>query len=90
MKWDIVEVTPAGSRVLAVRFSDGLAGTIRLDPAFCTGVFQTLLDDQVLETAMVVHGAVTWPNGLDLAPDTMYREISSSPTRHYEVGSRNS
>ena len=88
MKWDVVEVMPVGSRVLAVKFSDGLAGTIRLDPAFCTGVFETLLDDQLLEKAMVSHGVVAWPNGLDLAPDTMYREIASSPARHYEVGNR--
>jgi len=86
MNWDVIDVKPAGPRVLAVKFSDGLAGTIRVDPAFCTGVFETLLDDELLKEAKVQHGVLVWPNGLDLAPDTMYREISSSPARHYEVG----
>jgi hypothetical protein len=88
MQWDVVEIEPAGNRTLKVRFADGLTGTIHLATSYCTGVFGPLLDDKVLEQAGVQHGAVTWPNGLDLAPDTMYREIQSSPARHYEVGQR--
>jgi len=88
MNWDVVEVSPAGNRTLAVKFADGLTGTIRLDPSYCTGVFSALLDDKLLEQATVQYGAVTWPNGLDLAPDTMYKEIRQSPVRHYEVGLR--
>lgn len=87
MKWDVVEVKPVAARVFKVWFADGLAGTIRIPVSFCTGVFRALLNDDVLMQAQVVHGAVTWPNGLDLAPDTMYREILANPERHYEVGS---
>ncbi|GAB1392046.1 DUF2442 domain-containing protein [Rhodocyclaceae bacterium] len=88
MYWDVIEVKATGNRILAVKFADGLAGTVRLDPSFCTGVFGPLLADALLEQATVKYGAVTWPNGLDLAPDIMYKEISQNPTRHYEVGSR--
>ncbi len=88
MHWDIVEVKPTGNRTLAVKFEDGVAGTIRLDPSFCTGVFSALLDDKLLEQAAVQYGALTWPNGLDLAPDTMYKEIRQNPARHYDVGTR--
>lgn len=86
MHWDVVEVKPAGNRTLAVKFADGLKGTIRLGPTYCTGVFSPLLDDGLLEQASVQYGAVTWPNGLDLAPDTMYEEIRQNPSHHYEVG----
>jgi hypothetical protein len=86
MHWDVIEVNPAGNRTLAVKFSDGLTGTFRLDPSYCTGVFSSLLDDKLLEQATVQYGAVAWSNGLDLAPDTMYEEIRRSPARHYEVG----
>jgi hypothetical protein len=86
MHWDVIEVIPTGNRTLAVKFADGLSGTIRLTPSYCTGVFSALLDDKLLEQASVHHGAVTWPNGLDLAPDTMYEEIRQSPTGYYEVG----
>lgn len=86
MHWDVIEVRPAGNRTLAVRFADGQTGTIRIDPSYCTGVFSALLDDKLLEQATVQYGAVNWPNGLDLAPDTMYKEIRQNPDRHYEVG----
>ncbi len=85
MYWDVIEVKPAGNRTLTVKFSDGLTGTIRIDPSYCTGVFSPLLDDKLLEQATVQYGAVTWPNGLDLAPDTMYKEIRQNAARHYEV-----
>lgn len=89
MDWDVTEVKPMGNRTLAVAFASGLMGTIRLDPSYCTGVFSALLDDELLEQATVQHGVVTWPNGLDLAPDTMYKEVFQNPSRHYEVGVRN-
>jgi hypothetical protein len=89
MHWDVIEIKPAGNRTLAVKFADGLQGTIRIDSSYCTGVFSALLDDRLLEQASVQYGAVTWPNGLDLAPDTMYKEIRQSPTGCYEVGQRN-
>lgn len=58
MHWDVVEVQPAGNRTLKVRFSDGLTGTIRLDPSYCNGVFGPLLDDKLLEQATVQYGVV--------------------------------
>jgi hypothetical protein len=88
MDWDVTEVKPTGNRTLAVKFASGLTGTIRLDPSYCSGVFSSLLDDSLLEQATVQHGVVTWPNGLDLAPDTMYKAIFHSPVRHYDVGVR--
>ncbi len=86
MHWSVVEVQSAGPRLLKVRFSDGLTGTIRIDPAYCTDAFRPLADDALLAQAGILHGAIVWPNGLDLAPDTMYRAIKNSPARHYDVG----
>ena len=88
MYWDVVEVHPAAPRSLMVRFADGLSGTIHISREFCTGVFQALLDDAAVALAQVEHGVLVWPNGLDLATDTMYQEIRNSVTRHYEVGCR--
>lgn len=88
MHWDINEIKYMGNRTFAVKFADGLTGTMRLAPSYCAGVFRPLLDDKLLEQASVQFGVVTWPNGLDLAPDTMYGEIRQNPARHYEVGLR--
>jgi hypothetical protein len=85
MYWDVVEVQSVAPRELAVQFADGLSGIVRIDTSFCTGVFNPLLNDQAIRDARVSHGVLVWPNGLDLAPDTMYREIKRSPERRYNL-----
>ncbi len=83
MYWNVVDFRPVAPRTLAVQFADGLSGTIRIEPSFCSGVFEALIEDEAICTARVENGAVTWPNGLDLAPDTMYREIQRDSARRY-------
>jgi hypothetical protein len=38
-------------------------------------VFEELRDPNIFRQARVELGAVTWPNGADLAPDAMYDAI---------------
>jgi len=85
MYWDIEEVQPVAPRTLAVRFADGLSGTVRINKSFCTGVFMALHDDSAVSEVRIEHGVLVWPNGLDLAPDTMYHEIKNNPNHHYEL-----
>lgn len=68
---------------LAVTFNDGLAGIVDLSHlvnAPDAGVFEALRDPGFFERAFVDCGAVTWPNGADLAPDGIYEEIRRSGT----------
>ena len=63
---------------LAVEFVDGTAGEANLQPmifADTAGVFEALRDPKLFAQAFIDYGAVTWPNGLDLAPDAMYDVI---------------
>lgn len=85
MYWDIIEVKIKGSRTFKVIFADGLTGEVVIDPSFCKGVFKPLLDDDMLKQVKVENGVITWPNGLDLAPDTMHKEINRSPERRYII-----
>ena len=85
MYWDVVKVQSIAPLELAVQFADGLSGVVRIDPSFCTGVFNALLNDQIIGGAQTSNGVLVWPNGLDLAPDTMYHEIKRSPDRRYNL-----
>lgn len=85
MYWDVLKVNAISPRTLEVIFADGLHGKVFIDPSFCTGVFEALVDDKEISNAFVENGVVTWPNGLDLAPDTMYREIKKSPEKLYVI-----
>jgi hypothetical protein len=85
MYWDVIEVCSIAPRELSVRFEDGLSGVLRIDLSFCTGVFDSLRNDQMVGCAQLSNGVVVWPNGLDLAPDTMYHEIKQNPDHRYEL-----
>lgn len=85
MYWDVIEVHSIAPRELSVLFADGLRGVIRIDLSFCVGVFDPLRNDQMVERAQLSNGVVVWPEGLDLAPDTMYHEIKRSPNHRYEL-----
>jgi hypothetical protein len=63
---------------LAVIFNDGLSGIVDLSALVQgpdAGVFAALRAPAFFATATLDCGAVTWPNGADLAPDAMYKEI---------------
>ena len=83
MYWDVVELKLVAPRTLEVLFADGLRGTIFIDVSFCTGVFEVLKNDEMIGQAFIENGVVTWENELDLAPDTMHKEIKNNPNRLY-------
>ena len=78
--WRVESVEVLPDYCLKVRFADGLEGVVGmkklvLSPA--AGVFEALRQPDVFARAGIVWGAVTWPNGIDLAPDAMYDEIKA-------------
>lgn len=72
---DAVQVEVVSHLNLLVKFEDGVAGNVKISPAWLTGVFSSLNDEEAFSNVFVEHGAVTWANGLDLAPDSMYDAI---------------
>jgi hypothetical protein len=65
---------------LRAKFVDGATGEVELSKLL-TGeesigtVFEPLRQQAFFDQVAVVHGAVQWPNGADLAPDAMYDAI---------------
>ena len=79
--WRVVEVRALANYRLFVRFADGLEGEVDTRPMLFgarAGVFTRLRDARAFEAVYVDLGAVTWPSGLDLAPDRMYDEIKAA------------
>ncbi len=73
--WRVSEVRVIEDRAVWVRFADGLEGVVRFPPDFFQGVFSPLSAPEKFREISVVGGIVTWPGGLDIAPDTMYDEV---------------
>ncbi|EGU40078.1 hypothetical protein VIS19158_04811 [Vibrio scophthalmi LMG 19158] len=62
---------------LLVTFNDGTQGKVTIAPQWLTGVFAELQQYGTFKTVFVEHGAVTWENGLDLDPKSMYDAITA-------------
>jgi uncharacterized protein DUF2442 len=87
--WRVVAVEPHRERCLRVRFVDGTTGEVRLERFLQSGrvtgtVFEPLRNPEFFRQVRLELGAVTWPNGADLAPDAMYDAIRAHG--HWEVG----
>lgn len=78
--WRVTAVRPLPNLCLSVTFVDGTSGEVRLrglleSPKVKGTPFESLRDPEFFRRVRVALGAVTWPNGADLAPDAMYDAI---------------
>ncbi len=81
--WRVVSVRPEGEQSLFVRFTDGTSGEVDLRILLASQqvagtIFEPLREAAFFARATLEYGAVTWPNGADLAPDAMYDEIRAA------------
>jgi hypothetical protein len=79
--WRLRSLTVLPKWQLAVTFNDGLTGIVdvfTLVHDLDAGVFEALRDPAFFASAYLDCGAITWPNGADLAPDAMHKAIRSS------------
>ena len=68
-------ITTAGAMWIA---SEGEVDLSHLIHSPAAGVFAALQDEALFAAVLVDHGAVAWPQGLDLAPDAMHRAIRAT------------
>ena len=54
-------------------FSNGREGTIDLSPFIGQGVFEPLLEKSYFKKLFVDGWTISWPNGADIAPETLYQ-----------------
>jgi hypothetical protein len=82
--WSIVQFKLLSDFKIEVVFADGVRGVADLAPRLSQGPlgdgFDPLCDTCVFAQAYLEHGALTWPGGIDLAPDAMYQRIQESGT----------
>jgi hypothetical protein len=76
----VISVTALPDSRLRVVFVDGTTGEVDMrrflsDPNIDGTVFGPLRDPAAFSQAQVVLGVIQWPNGADLASDTMYDAV---------------
>jgi hypothetical protein len=62
---------------LHLTFSDGLAGTVDFAEWLHGPIFEPLRDPAFFNRFFLDGGTVAWPNGADIAPETLYERVRS-------------
>ncbi len=75
MHWDVKKVRPLDDYEIYVEIEDGRQGVFDLKPYLDHGVFCELKDKAYFNQVDVILGAVTWPHGQDIAPETLLAEL---------------
>jgi hypothetical protein len=73
------EASYRGGHRIHLVFNDGRAGTVNFRRWLGGGVFEPLVDLDHFRRFFIDGGTVAWPNGVDIAPETLYAATPSSP-----------
>lgn len=76
----VTDVEALGGHRLSLRFADGAEGELDFSTESWHGVFAPLEDPAYFARVEVDEelGTIIWPNGADVAPETLHRWITES------------
>jgi hypothetical protein len=77
---DITRVEVIGDHRLRLTFEDGTVGDVDLSEREWRGVFEPLREPAYFARVSVdpEAGTITWPNGVDMAPEPLYAEARAN------------
>lgn len=74
--YNVIRATHVKDYILEVTFNDGTASQIDFSQFFFGPIFEPLRDVNYFKKFFLEGWTVAWPNGADIAPETLY-EIAS-------------
>lgn len=74
----VIRAEYRGGYMLHLTFSDGVQKTIDFAPWLEGMVFEPLKDIGYFQRFFVDGGTVTWPNGADIAPETLHEQAKTT------------
>ena len=74
----VIRAEYRGGYTIHVAFNDGVEKTLDFAPWLKGAMFEPLKDTAYFQRFFLEGGTVAWPNGADIAPETLYERAKSS------------
>src|ERR1700738_3392275 len=81
----VISATYRGGYLIHLTFNDGSEKTIDFRHWLDGPIFEPLKDPNYFPTFFIDGGTVAWPNGADIAPETLYEHQDSERRSNPEV-----
>ena len=73
---DLVKITYKHDYIFYIEFDNGVAGDIDFHEYIDRGsVFAPLRVKKFFKSATIEGGTISWPNGADIAPETLFKKV---------------
>jgi hypothetical protein len=76
---DVITIEYRSGHVFRIVFDNGLEADVDLTEYLDAGpVFAPLKDPAFFQQARIEGGTIVWPNGADIAPETLYEKVQAA------------
>jgi len=74
----VVHAQYRGGFQIQLTFNDGTEGTVNFEDWLDGPVFEPLRNEDFFRRFFIDAGTISWPNGADIAPETLYERAKAS------------
>lgn len=78
MYWDVTKVQAVSNHCIYVEIKNGKKGFFDVTPYWNKGALTELQNPHYFKQVTVADGAVSWPHGQDIAPETLLENLQAA------------